>query len=139
MKPTDEPGSLAPHTMPGQASTGLVAHPLSSGRQLRITPGDDWQGEHLEVVSPEGDVEVEILLTREGPVVRVRAGSLRMSSASSIQLEAAGAVEIRAEELRVRTQKSVHLDGETILLNCADTPPAPAQLPHTHAPDCGHG
>ena len=70
MKPTDEPGSLAPHTMPGQASTGLVAHPLSSGRQLRITPGDDWQGEHLEVVSPEG--EVEILLTREGPVVRVR-------------------------------------------------------------------
>ena len=37
-----------------------VAHPLSSG----------WQLEHLEVVSPEG--EVESLLTREGPVVRVR-------------------------------------------------------------------
>jgi len=43
-----------------------------------------------------------------------------------MQLEAAGAVEIRAEELRVRTQKSVHLDGETILPNWADTRPAPA-------------
>ncbi|RLS36654.1 MAG: hypothetical protein DWH82_12625 [Planctomycetota bacterium] len=34
---------------------------------------------------------------------------------------------VRAEGLRVRPQKSAHLDGETILPNCADTRPAPAQ------------
>lgn len=96
----------------------LQAHPLAAGRKLRILPGSETTNEHLEILSPSGQVEVEIVLTAEGPLVRVNGGALRLTSTRSINLEAAGPVHIDAQELRVRTKRSVHLNGETIRLNC---------------------
>lgn len=101
---------------------GNIGYPLHSGRTLRVSAGTDPQTDQMEILSADGRVEVEILLTANGPMVRVHGGSLKMTSTQSIQLESAGPVDIRAEELRVRTTRSVHLDGETIRLNCQDLP-----------------
>jgi|GEM_PF-2946552 len=111
---------------------------LPSGRTLRISAGQSHDTDQMEILSSDGQVEVEILLTPNGPMVRVHGGSLKMTSTQSIQLESAGPVEIKAEELRVRTTRSVHLDGETIRLNCQDHP---AVQTHTsQAPAlCEHG
>jgi len=118
---------------------------LSSGRTLRLTPATHTDNERLQVVSPSGDVEVEIAITAEGPVVRVRGADLRLSAARSIDLESTGPVRIRGSELRVRTEKSVHLNGETILLNCDENAPPPAANPRALPPPaagqsgcCGH-
>ena len=130
--------------VPRSTEGGSVAYPLASGRQVRVSTGADWQSEHLQVISPDGKVEIEILLTANGPVVRVSGGALQMDSPNSIQLRAAGGVEIEAEELRVRTRKSVHLNGETIRLNCDEgVPPegGAAQLeapPETKSGCCEH-
>lgn len=102
----------------GDRSLEPVQHPLASGRRVVVTQGDGWQPENLKVFSPEGRVEVEIVLTAQGPVVRVSGAALTLDSAGSISMRAAGPVGIEAEELRVKTRRSVHLNGETIRLNC---------------------
>ena len=50
-------------------------------------------------------------------------------------------VGIEAEELRVRTRRSVHLNGETIRLNCDDDASAAPGQPagHLRGPGCGGG
>ncbi len=110
----------------GDRSLEPVQHPLASGRRVVVTQGDGWQPENLKVFSPEGRVEVEIVLTAEGPVVRVSGAALTLDSAGSISMRASGPVGIEAEELRVKTRRSVHLNGETIRLNC-DEAGAPAR------------
>ncbi len=105
-----------------QARMEDIDYPLHSGRTLRVSAGPGHLTDQMEILSADGLVEVEILLTANGPMVRVHGGSLKMSSTQSIQLESAGPVEIKADELRVRTTRSVHMDGETIRLNCKDQP-----------------
>lgn len=125
----------------GDRSLEPVQHPLASGRRVVVTQGDGWQPENLKVFSPEGRVEVEIVLTADGPLVRVSGAALTLDSAGSISMRAAGPVGIEAEELRVKTRRSVHLNGETIRLNC-DESAAPGQpAGHLHGPGCegGHG
>jgi hypothetical protein len=114
-----------------QFQTEDIDYPLRSGRTLRVSAGAGHQTDQMEILSPDGRVEVEILLTASGPMVRVHGGSLKMSSTQSIQLESAGPVEINADELRVRTTRSVHLDGETIRLNCKDQPITPRRVTQT--------
>ena len=121
-----------------QTRTGEQVYSLPSGRTLVVSPGANQKTDQLEILSPDGQVEVEILLTPNGPLVRVHGGGLKMTSTQSIQLEAAGSVEIQAEELRVRTTRSVHLDGETIRLNCQNQPVNPVAVPKvsTHCEKC---
>ncbi|MFM7112189.1 MAG: hypothetical protein ACKO26_13700 [Planctomycetota bacterium] len=118
-----------------------ASYPLASGRKVVVSPGDESHPENLRVFSPQGKVEVEILLTAEGPLVRVAGASLSLDSASSISLRADGPVGIEAEELRVRTRRSVHLNGETIRLNCDDDASAAPGQPagHLRGPGCGGG
>lgn len=127
---------------PGKPAEVSLPKALSSGRTLRLTTASPTENERLQVVSPTGDVEVEIVITAEGPIVRVRGADLHLSSPRSIELDSAGPVRIRGSELRVRTEKSVHLNGETILLNCDENAQAPGPRP-LPAPDgktecCGH-
>jgi hypothetical protein len=132
----ETPASTGPrHSTSGGA---LIPRPLSSGRQVRLHPGAGPGSDLLQIIAPNGEAEVEIVLTAEGPVVRVRGGELRMESSRSIDLQAAGPVRITAEELRVRTTRSVHLNGETIRLNCDEdgNPVVPQALP---APAAPHG
>jgi hypothetical protein len=89
--------------------------------------------EELEIRDAEGEVEVCVILTVEGPVVRVRGGRLELDAvdtiavrcrrfevqtAESTELGSAGDVRIAGRELRVKTQDDIHLNGKFVRLNC---------------------
>ncbi len=98
---------------------------LPSGRRLAVhSAGGE---EALEVRSPDGTLEVLIRFTPAGAVVRVAAAKLEVA-ADELAVTVAGGVSVRAGEFRVTTDKSIHLNGETVRLNCTDAPPS-AQNP----------
>ena len=106
---------------------------LPSGRSVavRATPGD----EELVVRSPDGAVEVQILLTPAGAVVRVGAARLEVAAGevavdcNRFDVRAADGVSVTAGEFRVKTEQSIHLNGETVRLNCTeDGKPAATQV-----------
>jgi hypothetical protein len=93
---------------PTHAETELdLEQRLPSGRCVLIRPADD--GEELEVRSPEGEVEVRILLTAQGPVLRLRGVRL--------ELEAEQTVAVRCGRFEVRAEGNVDLQGAQIRLN----------------------
>lgn len=118
-----------------------LAPSLCGGRTLVLE--SDGTTDHLRILAPDGLAEVDITLTADGPVVRVRAARLEVASAAEtaircqrltidshdgIDMHTAGSVQIASEELRVRTERSIHLNGETVRLNCSEdgtTPPLP--------------
>jgi hypothetical protein len=96
---------------------------LPSGRSVVLRYGDGE--EQIEVRSPSGEVEVRIVLTDRGPVVRLRGarleleapeeialtcGRLAVHTKEALELASAGAVHVRAEE-------DLRLDGKMIYLN----------------------
>lgn len=93
---------------------------LPSGRSLAVRVADGQ--EHLTVRSPDGTMEVQIVLTPAGAVVRVAAARLEVAApdvavtCDNFRVEAAG-------EFRVKAGKSIHLNGETVRLNCTEEPP----------------
>jgi hypothetical protein len=104
---------------------------LPSGRAVvvRTQPGS----EELEIRSPDGQVELSIVLTPQGPVVRMKVARLELESATTlgltcerlevrasggIDLQTQGGVAITGEELRVKTDDDIHLNGKMIRLNC---------------------
>jgi hypothetical protein len=112
-------------------AVGPQPRPLPSGRSvlLRIDGGH----EELEVRSPEGGVELTVLLTADGPVVRLRGARLELEALDAIalrcrrlevsasegtHLHSGGEVRITGQEMRVRTQGDIHMDGDIIRLNC---------------------
>ena len=89
--------------------------------------------EELEIRDAEGKVEVSVSLTADGPVVRVRGGRLELDAADTVavrcrrfevqtsesaELSSSGKVRITGEELRVKTEDDIHLNGQVIRLNC---------------------
>jgi hypothetical protein len=89
--------------------------------------------EELEVRGPEGEVELCIRLTAEGPVVQLRGARLELQAADTVavqcrrfevqttegtSLQSTGNVQITGHELRVQTQDDIHLNGNIIRLNC---------------------
>jgi len=101
--------------------------------------------------SANSEVEVEILLTDTGPVVRLNAAALELVAADNLtlrthrlriecqdtlQLAVAKTLQLTAEELRAKTERSIHLNGETIRLNCTDdAEPAPVATRPTPSQD----
>lgn len=79
-------------------------------RVVRCTVLDDDR-DLVTITHPEGEVELAIVLTRDGPVLRV--------SAAHLQLEAR-TVDVRATHgsIRLEANDFVELDGERIKLNC---------------------
>jgi hypothetical protein len=89
-------------------------------------------------------VDVEIVLTREGPVVRAAAAALEITAAEEIfarcerfeidakesfSVQAADvAVTARSGGVAIRANDDVAVNGEQILLNCDRDPPAPSWL-----------
>ena len=116
-------------------NAGTVAHQerqlgLSSGRSVVLTTEDDTEA--IEVRCPDGQVEVRILLTDEGPVVSlgaarlqlesiqdlsVRCQRLHISAAETAKLESQKGLQIAGEELRVNTTEDIYLNGKFIRLN----------------------
>jgi hypothetical protein len=123
-----EPVSLAVEP----ATTKVLEKRLPSGRSVVIVGGA--LGEHLEVRSPDGAVEVTIDLRADGPVVRLSSARMELESlekvsvncrefevkaSEAVRLESAAGVEILAgEHARVRAAGDLRCDGERILLNC---------------------
>jgi len=107
------------------------AHPLPSGRSVVVKV--DGGREELEIRSPAGDVEVRIILTENGPVVNLRGARLEMEATDAIalrcrrfevqskegtELTSSGDIQITGHELKVRTERDIHMNGEMIRLNC---------------------
>ncbi|MCZ2342112.1 MAG: hypothetical protein LC104_10000 [Bacteroidales bacterium] len=120
-----------------QTVTELATH-LNNGRRLVLE--SDGTADYLRVLSPDGQIEIDMMITADGPIVRVRAARLEIAAteemslrsqqltldaSAGIALRSAGPVRITGEELRVRTEQSIHLNGATVRLNCtdSDTPP----------------
>jgi hypothetical protein len=102
-------------------------------------------GEELEVRSPGGELEVRITLAEDGPVVslrgarleleaprefRINCGRFEVMSAEQTSLHSTGQTVIGGGEVRVKTDADIHLNGQTIRLNCEEpghdpgTPPS---------------
>jgi hypothetical protein len=112
---------------------GAAERLFPSGRSVRVKVGPG--GEELEVRSPQGEVEVQILLTDTGPVVRLRGARLEVESpdvvavncrrlevraAEDVHLHSDDQVTITGRELRMRTEGDIRADGAVIRLNCEE-------------------
>jgi hypothetical protein len=84
---------------------------LPSGRSVvvRLAAG----AEELEIRSPRGEVEVRIVLTETGPVVRL--------SGARLELDAAETVAVRCRRFEVRAEEDICLDGAMIRLNSPES------------------
>jgi hypothetical protein len=123
--------AVSPNQNPELDSCVERARLLPSGRSVLVKVAKDC--EELEIRDPEGEVEVCVSLTADGPVVRVRSGRLELDAvdtvavrcqrfevqtAESIDLGSSGPVRITGEEVRVKTEDDIHLNGQVIRLNC---------------------
>lgn len=110
-----------------------VPQSLPSGRSVVLRVGS--AGEELEIRSPRGDLEVSIVLTDAGPVIRlggarleltamdtvaVNCGRLEVNASEEVKVGSPGKLEMTGEEVRVRTQGDIHLNGDFIRLNCLE-------------------
>jgi hypothetical protein len=107
---------------------------LPSGRSIVASIGE--AGEAIEIHSPEGELELSIALTEEGPVVRIQGAKLDLVSTDSIsvqckhfeletesdiRLRAKGAIEMETHsELRTKSAGQTFFDGDYVNLNCRD-------------------
>lgn len=112
--------ALAPAAAPSTAAT------LPSGRTLTVRP--DALGEAIEVRSASGDLELALVLTPEGPVLKLRGVRLQLDSTESVDLtckqfnvHTQDGINLTSEgEFRLKTQGQSHLDAELIHLNGGD-------------------
>jgi hypothetical protein len=100
-------------------------HALPSGRSVVVRTGVGR--EELEVRSPAGEVEVVIVLTDDGPIVRLAGARLELDAVDTIALRcrnlevaADETVAVTGQEMNVRTRGDICLDGDYIRLNCAE-------------------
>ena len=104
---------------------------LPSGASVVVKVAGDH--EELEIRDADGQVEVCVSLTAEGPIVKVRGGRLELDAVDTIavrcrrfevqttestELKSEGDLRIMGRELKVRTKEDIHLNGEFIRLNC---------------------
>src|SRR5688500_8840658 len=95
-----------------------VEVPLPSGRSVTVRAGGGR--EVLEVRAAGGAVEVEVVLTDEGPVVRLSGARLEIASPAAVRVDCRR-LELRAAEglslesdadVRLRAGGDVHLNGK---------------------------
>lgn len=84
---------------------------LKHGRRVVIRNGP--QGETVQVRSPSGDVEVEIRITEDGPVVRL--------SGARVELEASESIDLRCKRFEVEATEDVTVtSGGKLTLSSQD-------------------
>lgn len=107
---------------------------LPSGRRLSLVQRDHW--EELRIVSPDGEIELAVELTPQGPLLRLRGARLEIDSTGSvavrcrsfelrtearIELSAGGGVAVASEgEIRMKSADETFIDGDFVNLNCLD-------------------
>lgn len=93
----------------------LEPHSLPSGRSVIVRVEDSE--ERLEVHSPDGEIELTVVLTDSGPVVRLRGGRLELDG-GEVALRCRNFSVAAEEEIRLRAGGDVHVNGEVVRLNC---------------------
>ncbi|MFT5681043.1 MAG: hypothetical protein ACI8RZ_001949 [Myxococcota bacterium] len=96
---------------------------LPSGRRVALVLGED--GEELRVHAPDGQVEVTITLTADGPVVRLSSAKLQLDAVEEVsvnckdfKVKTTGGVDIQSEdEIHLKSPKDVFVEGAVIWLN----------------------
>jgi len=107
---------------------------------LHIEPAAD--GHHLRLIGPTGGQSLEIIVTPQGPVLRLGSGlrielagalsvdaerlalhgrnGVTLSSGGEVSIEAATHLTAKADlgDVRVKANDDLRLDGERILMNC---------------------
>ena len=126
------------------ASDTLVFEASGSQRTLHLATGQ--HDDRLEVRSPDGQIELAIRLTAEGPVLSLSANRLELRAADAVrvecsrfEVEASDGVYIRSQEMRVRTTGDVHLNGAFIRLNSPDGKPDNPYTQLAAEPDSSQG
>ena len=115
--------AMVPAATPSSPSTAAT---LPSGRTPPVRP--DAMGEAIEVRSTSGDLELALVLTPEGPVLKLRGVRLQLESTESVDLtckqfnvHTQQGINLTSEgEFRLKTQGQSHLDAELIHLNGGD-------------------
>jgi len=101
---------------------------LRRGWVARVEPTD--RGALLRLQSPrQPTLEVEIVLTAAGPVIRAAAAALEITAASFAVQAGQVALTARTGDVAIRANDDVALNGEQVLLNCDRDPPLPSWLP----------
>jgi hypothetical protein len=129
-----EAGTLLELIRPADDGAGAEASPnpppvrYRSGRTLQLVGGSEGAEEGLQVFSPDGQVELSVRFTPEGPVLSFSGARLDLSQTSEVNLQCerltlygSRRVEVvSGGELVVRGQEGVHVDGENVFVNCGD-------------------
>ena len=136
---------------------------LPSGRSLAVRGGNDGGDESIEIRSPDGQLELTVKLTDDGPVLSLKAAAVNIDAAKSVSLRcedldieasknlrlgSKGEVAIESgDDIRVRSVGQTFIDGEYVNLNCLDGSEDDEQAEQANAPelpvdpqtDCGGG
>lgn len=116
-----------PCVHPEPALLDLVGPPAPSrsGRAVRFGPDAHAEGDLLEIVAPDGTVELSVRLTPSGPVLRLEGVRLEVRGRESLDLSAPR-VRVHADErlelgsrgdVAIAAGDDVRVDGERIWLN----------------------
>jgi len=85
--------------------------PLRTGHRVLIRNGPDAQA--IEVRAPDGSLQVEVILTDQGPVVRLTAGRMEIATTED--------VDVHCRKFKVHAQRGVEIEsGDRLLLKSAD-------------------
>jgi hypothetical protein len=141
MNPTcDSSHDVIPSPVSASPISPAPARRLPSGRSVVVRAANGQ--EELEIRTAEGELEVRITLTDDGPVIQLRGARLevesldevafhcrrfRVQAEEHIDLQTRGDAAILARELRVKTEGDVHIDGDIIRLNCEQAASAAGQ------------
>ena len=106
---------------------------LPSGRSVCVTADD--RREQIEVRSPQGEVEVRIVMTEDGPVLSLRGARLEIDSTDTValrckrfEIEASEGIALQGGDVNIRSTGDIHtqsagqtfIDGDYVNLNCLD-------------------
>lgn len=107
---------------------------LRSGRRISVVTSTD--ADELRIVGPDGDLELSVILTPDGPVLRLRGARLEIDSTEAIavrcrtfELHTEETLDLRAgADLRLTSGGDTHakaagqtfIDADYVNLNCGD-------------------
>jgi hypothetical protein len=85
--------------------------PLRSGHRVLIRNGPGAQA--IEVRGPDGTLQVEVIVTDQGPVVRLTAGRMEIATTED--------VDVQCRTFKVHAERGVEIEsGDKLLLKSAD-------------------
>lgn len=93
---------------------GDLEVPLSSGRALTVIR--TRTGDEVQLRSPEGELEVRLLVTDDGPVVRMRAARLEVDAVEDVNLTCERFAVHATEEMKLTTDGQLRLRAQQQVL-----------------------